>query len=152
MAGYILGKSTPTIESIVKIAESNDISLDWLITGKGDMNQPDPLTLNFNGQQKIKVERSKNIVNLANGGAVSGTGDVTTGSDGLPAPPGIHREDLNDLEYAAITALRDISPASAALLVEAIQLFSEIGRRLELEDWVGFLREQREEHRQKHGR
>jgi len=37
MAGYFSGKSSPTVENSIKIAESNGVSLMWLITGEGPM-------------------------------------------------------------------------------------------------------------------
>jgi len=61
MAGYILGKSTPTIESIVKISESNNISLVWLITGKGEEQPTINATNPINSFNDIKDNEDCNI-------------------------------------------------------------------------------------------
>lgn len=37
MAGYLSGKSSPTVENAIKIAKGNEVSLIWLTTGEGPM-------------------------------------------------------------------------------------------------------------------
>lgn len=39
LSEYLLGKKEPTISVVMKIAEALDISLDWLLLGKGEMFQ-----------------------------------------------------------------------------------------------------------------